>query len=95
LHVETRSWHRQDIIAALKKKGSSLAEVGRGLGFSRATMSWALIKPHPRANAAVAATLGVSMNELWPLWYAPNVAPSAPKPTAKTPVMSRQNKKVA
>ncbi len=95
MQVEAPSWHRQDIIAALKKKGTSLAEVGRGLGFSRATMSWALMKRHPRANAAVAATLGVSMHELWPGWYAPTVTPPAPKPSAKAAKESRTSKRAA
>jgi hypothetical protein len=32
-------------------------------------MVWALIKPHPRANAAIAEFLGVSLHELWPQWF--------------------------
>jgi Ner family transcriptional regulator len=98
LQPEARAWHRQDIIAALKKQGTSLAAVGRSLGFSRATMSWALMKPHPRANAAVAAALGLSMHELWPLWYmaAPSPSPSpSTKPSATRSKESRANKRAA
>lgn len=90
-----RSWHRQDIIAALKKKKSSLAEVGRSIGFSRSTMAWALMKPHARANAAIAAALGVSMHELWPDWYASTGNSSANKPNAKDAPASRSANKAA
>ena len=61
--------HRADIMAEVRKKGSTLAGVGRRAGLSRATMSWALMKPHPRANAAIAEFLGRSLHELWPQWF--------------------------
>ncbi len=32
-------------------------------------MVWALIKPHPRANAAIAEFLELPLNELWPQWF--------------------------
>ena len=32
-------------------------------------MSWALIRPHLRANHAIAEFLGVSLHELWPQWF--------------------------
>jgi Ner family transcriptional regulator len=94
LHPESPSWHRQDIIAALKKQGTCLAEVGRSVGFSRATMSWALMKPHMRANLAIAEALGVSMHELWPTWYPP-ISPSAPKSSASARKESRIPTKAA
>ncbi|MCC2098283.1 MAG: helix-turn-helix domain-containing protein [Hyphomicrobiales bacterium] len=62
-------------MAALRKKGTSLAELARRLKFARCTMSWALIKPHVRAQAAIAAALDVPLHELWPQWYAANGAP--------------------
>lgn len=76
------SWHRQDIIAAVKKRGSSLAGLGRQLGLTRATMAWALINRHERANRAIAEFIGVPAHELWPHWFLPDTSvPSAAKPT--------------
>jgi len=62
-------WHRADILAAISKKGSSLAGIGREIGLQRSTMSWALIGPHPRANAAIAEFIGVALHDLWPQWF--------------------------
>lgn len=62
-------WHRQDIMAAVRKQDLSLAEVGRAIGLKRSTMVWAMIAPHPRANAAIAEFLGVPLHELWPQWF--------------------------
>ena len=64
-----RKWHRADIKAALQKRQSSLAQLARQHGFQRQTMSWALMKPHLRANAAISACLNIPMSELWPDWY--------------------------
>ncbi len=88
-------WHRQEILAAVRMKQTTLAALARENGLSRNTMYWALAKRHERANAIIAAFLGVPMHELWPSWYAPTVSPSAPQPSAKSQVLSRQNKKVA
>ena len=67
----TTGWHRADIIAALRKKGSNLSRVGRSIGLSRHSMSWALMKPHPRANAAIAELIDIPMHTLWPQWFSP------------------------
>jgi len=62
-------WHRADVMAAVRKAGSSLAEIGRGVGLKRQTMYWAFIHPHVRANRAIAAFLDVPLVELWPQWF--------------------------
>jgi len=62
-------WHRTDIMAAVRKHGSSLAGIGRDAGLARATMVWALIRPHARANRAIAEFLGVPLHILWPQWF--------------------------
>ncbi|QLP98543.1 MAG: helix-turn-helix domain-containing protein [Rhodoblastus sp.] len=73
----------------MRKAGSSLAGVGRDVGLSRKTMSWALIKPHPRANKAIAARLGRPLHELWPDWFdaagAIRVSKGARSETAPSP----------
>jgi len=62
-------WHRADIMAAVRKGGSSLAGIGREAGLARATMVWALVRPHERANRAIAEFLDVPLHDLWPQWF--------------------------
>jgi Ner family transcriptional regulator len=69
LSDENDGWHRADVMAAVRKRGSNLAKIARGVGLSRTTMYWAFIRPHPRANRAIADFLGVPLNELWPHWF--------------------------
>jgi Ner family transcriptional regulator len=88
-------WHRQQILAAVRMKQTTLAALARENGLSRNTMYWALVKPHERANAIIAAFLGVSMHELWPGWYAPTVTPPAPNLSAKAAKESRTSKRAA
>ncbi|MBY6243923.1 helix-turn-helix domain-containing protein [Methylosinus sp. Sm6] len=62
-------WHRADILAEVRKRGSTLAGIARSVGLSRHSVYWAMITPHPRANLAVAEFLGVSASTLWPQWF--------------------------
>lgn len=87
-------WHRADIIAAVRRKGSNLARLGEEIGLSRKSMSWALGKRHPRANLAIAAFIGVPPHEIWPLFYLPTPA-GAPNLNKKAGVVSRANRKAA
>ena len=61
--------HRADVIAEVRKGGATLAGLARHVGLSRQSFSWALIKPHPRANEAIASFLGVHVHTLWPEWF--------------------------
>ena len=72
-------WHRADIIAAVRRKGSNLARLGEEIGLSRKSMSWALGKRHPRANLAIATFIGVDPHEIWPCFFPPTAAPSRAK----------------
>lgn len=56
-------------MAAVRKRGSTLSAIGRGAGLSPKSIGWCLIRPHRRANAAIAAFLGLSLNDLWPQWF--------------------------
>lgn len=62
-------WHREDIIAAVRKKGSTLRRLGREHGFAKFTVNNCLTKRFPNAHEVVAAYLGVSRGEIWPQWY--------------------------
>jgi len=65
----TNGWHRADVLAAVRKCGSNLAEIARTVGLSRQTMYWAFIRPNLRANRAIAEFLDVPLHELWPQWF--------------------------
>jgi Ner family transcriptional regulator len=62
-------WHPAEVICAVRMKGESLASLGRKMRLSRKSLSWALTKPHIRANRAIAEFLDVPLNELWPQWF--------------------------
>ena len=66
---EPNGWHRRTLSRRSASAEPSLAEVGRAIGLKRSTMVWAMIAPHPRANAAIAEFLGVPLHELWPQWF--------------------------
>ncbi len=88
-------WHRADIIAAVRRKGSNLSQIAEQIGLSRKSMSWALGKRHPRANLAIAAFIGVDPHEIWPRFFLPTGAPSGPEPSAKTGKESHSKRKAA
>lgn len=64
-----QDWHSADIIAALKKKGTSLAAVSRLAGLSSATLSNALVRKWPKGERLIAEALGVRPEEIWPSRY--------------------------
>ncbi len=61
--------HRADIVAAVRKSGSSLVGISSALGLTRSAASRALILPHTRVNRAIAEVIGRPMHELWPQWF--------------------------
>ncbi len=62
-------WHRADIIAALRKLGTTLEELGRSNGKAKSSMSAALMKPSRGCNLIIANKIGVPAHELWPTWF--------------------------
>lgn len=70
--TQSRGWHREDIKAELRKRGSSLADISTGAGLERKTGAKSLDVPCPTANRAIAAFLRVPLHELWPDWFDQN-----------------------
>ncbi|EAM6404684.1 helix-turn-helix domain-containing protein [Salmonella enterica] len=64
-----RNMHRADIIAELKKRGISLAELGRRHGRSIHTAKNALDKPYPNGERWIADALGMEPKDIWPDRY--------------------------
>ena len=67
--AEAAGWHRADIVAAVRKSGSSLVRIAAELGLTSSAASRALIKPHSRVNRAIAEVVGASPHEIWPQWF--------------------------
>lgn len=62
-------WHPADIIAALRKKRTSLAAQSRIAGLSSSTLANALTRPWPRGEKLIADALGISPEMIWPSRY--------------------------
>lgn len=58
-------WHSADIIAALKKRGTSLSAVSRSSGLA----ANALIRHWPKGERLIAEALGIAREQIWPSRY--------------------------
>lgn len=65
-------WHPQDIIAAVRKRGSTLQTLSRQHGFNRITFNKSVTMRFPRAHQIIADFLGVPRQEIWPQFYDEN-----------------------
>ena len=63
------AWDRQDIVAAVKKRGSSLARLAIEHGYKRGSLHRSLYKRYPKAHGIIASYLGVPASVIWPHWY--------------------------
>ncbi|WP_210511787.1 helix-turn-helix domain-containing protein [Pantoea ananatis] len=64
-----QDWHPADIIAALKKRGTSLAAVSRQAGLASSSLANALTRRWPKGERLIAETLDVEPEKIWPSRY--------------------------
>ncbi|CDH33628.1 transcriptional activator of maltose metabolism (modular protein) [Xenorhabdus bovienii str. Intermedium] len=62
-------WHQADIIAALRKRGTTLAAVSRESGLSSSTLANTLSRPWPKGEWIIANYLEIHPSEIWPSRY--------------------------
>lgn len=64
-------WHWADVLAALRKRGWSLRQVGYAEGYADGnTLGEAARRPYPKAEATLARYIGVKHPmEIWPSRY--------------------------
>lgn len=62
-------WHTADIIAAVRKKGTSIAALSRAAGLGSSTLANALSKPWPKGEKLLAEAIGVKPSVIWPSRY--------------------------
>jgi Ner family transcriptional regulator len=72
--------HPEDIKAAIRKKGATLASLGKKRGIDRRIMSIALTLPHRAAEEIIAEFLQVPAHEIWPSRYHPTGERLRPQP---------------
>ncbi|MBV8044621.1 helix-turn-helix transcriptional regulator [Pluralibacter sp.] len=69
MNTPRNDWHPADIIAALRKKKTSLSAQSRLAGLSSSTLANALTRPWPRGEKLIADALGISPEIIWPSRY--------------------------
>ncbi|WP_066568156.1 helix-turn-helix transcriptional regulator [Snodgrassella sp. CFCC 13594] len=69
MQKNTADWHRADIVAALKKKGWTIAALSREVGLSSNTLKTALATPYLKGERIIATAIGVPPEEIWPTRY--------------------------
>lgn len=67
--MTTEGMHREDIKAAIRKKGMTMSALSLANDLDEATVRKSLQKPIPRANKAISAFLKKPLHKLWPDWY--------------------------
>lgn len=64
-----KDWHPADIIAALHKRGTSMARLSREAGLASSTLSNTLTRRWPKGEWLIAIALDVHPSEIWPGRY--------------------------
>lgn len=67
--MKKEDWHPADIIAGLRKKGTTLAAVSRKAGLASSTLANTLTRHWPKGERLIAEELDVSPEQIWPSRY--------------------------
>ncbi|WP_417595039.1 helix-turn-helix domain-containing protein [Oceanospirillum sp.] len=72
---QPEDWHRQDILAAIRKKGTTLAELGRQYGYANSRTLYNVFDVrYPKVEKIIANYLGLAPEEIWPSRYPARIA---------------------
>ncbi|SQI43453.1 DNA-binding transcriptional regulator Nlp [Leminorella richardii] len=69
MNERKEDWHPADIIAALRKRGTTLAALSRQSGLSSSTLANALVRSWPKGEWLIAEALSIHPSEIWPSRY--------------------------
>ncbi|HGU6621433.1 TPA: helix-turn-helix domain-containing protein [Citrobacter amalonaticus] len=64
-----QDWHSADIIAGLRKRGTSLAALSRQAGLASSTLANALNRHWPKGERLIAEAPGTAPEQIWPSRY--------------------------
>lgn len=67
--MDKQDWHPADIVAGLKKRGTSMAAVSREAGLASSTLANALLRHWPKGERLIAEVLELQPAEIWPSRY--------------------------
>lgn len=73
-------WHPEDIKAAVRKRGRTLAGLAASLGISRQAMTRTLVRPAARNEKLIASIINVDPSVIWPSRYASAGTRRSPQP---------------
>jgi Ner family transcriptional regulator len=73
-------WHPADVLAALKKRGKSLAGLSVANGYHPTAAGKALKRPWPALEAIIAQALGLVPAQIWPSRYVNQAPPNGDDP---------------
>lgn len=79
--MRNQNWHSADIIAALRKRGTSMAALSREAGLASSTLANALTRPWPKGEMIIAHALNTSPQTIWPERYIDKNGVSIERPT--------------
>ena len=76
----SQDWHPEDIKAAIRKRGSTLAAIARGEGMSRQALAMTLVRPGEAGEGLISAFLNVPASVIWPSRYHASGKRKRPQP---------------
>ncbi|HHH1817368.1 TPA: helix-turn-helix domain-containing protein [Yersinia enterocolitica] len=68
-NASAENWHRADILAAIRKRGSTLAQLSRDNGLHERTLYNALERHWPKGEQIIADFIDESVHRIWPERY--------------------------
>lgn len=97
-----QDWHPEDVKAAIRKTGTTLAALSLKAGLSEGAAKRALVVAWPRVQALIARHLGLRPQQIWPSRYDACGRPlrglrsfGAAKPRPDVPTPERQKSRAA
>ena len=96
--MSASDWHPEDIKAAVRKTGITLADLSETAGFESSAARQALRVPMPRLEALIANRLGLQPKDIWPSRYDATGAPlrglhaAKRKPTGQKHIQTGQKR---
>lgn len=90
-----RGWHREDIKAAVRKRGITLTQLALDAGLSESICRKALHQPCYRGEQAISAFLQISARSLWPSRYNSDGTPKHPRAGAQDRAATRRGQRLS
>jgi Ner family transcriptional regulator len=88
---EMKDWHPADVLAALKKRGLTLAGLSVANGYHATAAGKALKNPWPALEKLIATALGLEPRAIWPNRYTDDGTPLAKRSGRAMASQRREN----